>query len=93
MADGQTHGGLEQEIKEMLIRTLELEDITVADIVSGDPLFEDGLGLDSIDALEIGLMLKEHYGVEIDAEDESTRMHFASVENLARFVHDNRTAP
>lgn len=77
---------LEEEIKEMLIRTLELEDIAVSDIVSGEPLFEEGLGLDSIDALEIGLMLQEKYNVTIDAEDESTRTHFASVANLALFI-------
>ncbi len=85
-------GPLEEEIKELLIRTLELEDITVSDIVSTEPLFEDGLGLDSIDALEIGLMLQEKFDVVIDAEDESTKVHFASVANLAKFVHHNRAA-
>ncbi len=81
---------LEEEIKKLLIRTLELEDISVADIISDEPLFEDGLGLDSIDALEIGLMLQEHYDVLIDAEDEATRTHFASVANLAKFIASQR---
>ena len=81
---------LELEIKQLLIRTLELEDISVEDIVSEDPLFEEGLGLDSIDALEIGLMLQEHYDVLIDAEDEATRLHFASVSNLAKFIDSQR---
>lgn len=83
---------LEEEIKALIIRTLELEDITVSDIVSQDPLFEDGLGLDSIDALEIGLMLQENYGVVIDAEDEATRIHFSSIANLASFIESQRGA-
>ena len=83
---------LEDEIKALLITTLELEDITVSDIVSSEPLFEDGLGLDSIDALEIGPMLQEKFGVVIDAEDEATKVHFASVTNLASFVQEQRAA-
>jgi len=81
---------LEEELKALIIRTLELEDIAVSDIVSAEPLFDDGLGLDSIDALEIGLMLQENYGVVIDAEDEATRVHFASVANLAIFIQTQR---
>ena len=83
---------LEEEIKALIIRTLELEDIAVSDIVSQDPLFDEGLGLDSIDALEIGLMLQENYGVVIDAEDEDTRIHFSSVANLATFIENQRGA-
>jgi len=82
---------LEEEIKELLIRALELEDISVSDIVSDEPLFEDGLGLDSIDALEIGLILQEKYDVVIDAEDESTKVHFASVANLAAFIKSQKS--
>jgi len=89
-APAQSGSALEEEIKTLLIRTLELEDITTSDIISDAPLFEDGLGLDSIDALEIGLMLQEHYGVVIDAEDEATRIHFACVANLAKFIQDHR---
>jgi acyl carrier protein len=77
---------LENELKALIIRTLELEDITIDDIVTSEPLFEDGLGLDSIDALEIGLALQQTYGVEIDEESEETRVHFASIANLAKFV-------
>ena len=82
---------LEEEIKELLIRALELEDISVSDIVSDEPLFEDGLGLDSIDALEIGLILQEKYDGVIDAEDESTKVHFASVANLAAFIKSQKS--
>ena len=54
---------LEQEIKELIISALDLEDITVSDIDSTAPLFNEGLGLDSIDALELGMALKKKYGV------------------------------
>ena len=70
---------LELELKKLLIEALDLEDIAVEDIESDAPLFGDGLGLDSIDALEIGIELHRCYGVELDAEDETTREHFASI--------------
>ena len=81
---------LEQEIKQMIIDTLDLEDISVDDIVSDQPLFLDGLGLDSIDALELGLALQKQYGVKLDADSEETRQHFASVAALAKFVEQSR---
>ena len=77
---------LEQEIKQLLIRTLELEDISVEDIVSEDPLFEEGLVLDSIDALELGVALQKKYGIKLDAESEDTRKHFYSVASLAALI-------
>lgn len=81
---------LEQEIKQLIIDTLELEDISVDDIDSTEPLFVDGLGLDSIDALELGVALQKTYKVKLDAESEETKTHFKSVENLAAFVAANR---
>ena len=77
---------LELELKQLLIVALDLEDITVEDIDTEAPLFVDGLGLDSIDALEIGLELQRGYGVQLDPEDESTREHFANIASLARLV-------
>ena len=77
---------LEQKIKKLIINCLDLEDITPEDIIAEEPLFGEGLGLDSIDALELGMALANEFGVIIEAEDESTREHFRSVENLARFV-------
>lgn len=82
---------LEQELKEMIIEVLDLEEISPADINSEEPLFVDGLGLDSIDALELGVALQKRYGVKIEAEDERTKEHFASVANLAKFVTESRT--
>ena len=83
---------LEQSIKELIIEALDLEDIEPADIVADDPLFDGGLGLDSIDALELGMALQAKFGVKIDAEDENTREYFRSVSNLARFVAENQAA-
>lgn len=81
---------LEQELKQLIIDTLDLEDISVDDIVSDEPLFLDGLGLDSIDALELGLALQKTYGVKLDSDSEETRQHFASVTALANFVESAR---
>ena len=80
----------EQEVKEMIIDVLQLEDITPADINSEDPLFVEGLGLDSIDALELGVALQKRYGISLSADSEDTRRHFASVRALAALVQAQR---
>ncbi len=79
---------LENEIKLLIIESLDLEDVTVEDIRSNEVLFGDGLGLDSIDALELGLALKNKFDVRLDADSEVSRKHFYSVETLANFVRD-----
>jgi len=81
---------LEIELKQLIIDTLELEDIAVDDIVSSAPLFNEGLCLDSIDALELGVALQKRYGIKLKAEAEETRQHFSSVSNLARLVDSQR---
>ena len=81
---------LEQEIKELIVATMSLEDIEASDIDAEAPLFNEGLGLDSIDALELGLALQKRYGVTLAADSEDTRRHFASVKALAAFVAGNR---
>jgi acyl carrier protein len=82
---------LEQEVKEMIIDVLQLEDISPADIENDAPLFVEGLGLDSIDALELGVALQKRYGISLSAESEDTRRHFASVRALASLIENNRT--
>lgn len=62
----------------------------VTDIDSEAPLFGDGLGLDSIDALELGIAIKKKYQVKLDAESEDTKKHFHCVRNLALFIAANR---
>lgn len=83
---------LAHELKQLIIDTLYLEDMTPADIDSGEPLFGDGLGLDSIDALELGLAIKNKYRVTLDAESEDTRRHFSSVDSLAAFIQNSSAA-
>lgn len=88
---------LKLELKKLLIEALDLEDLSPADIADDAPLFStDGVGLDSIDALEIGIVLRKHYQLTIAANDERTRDHFRSIDTLAaliesqRATHDNR---
>jgi acyl carrier protein len=76
----------EQALKELIIEALNLEDLTPDDIDTEAPLFGDGLGLDSIDALELGVAVRRKYGVNLDVDSEEIRDHFASVGSLARFV-------
>lgn len=82
---------LELELKELIIESLDLEDITPDDIDSNEPLFIDGLGLDSIDALELGVALQKRYGIKLNAETEDTREHFASIMALCKLVTERRT--
>ena len=77
---------LKKQIKECIISSLELEDITPENIVDSEPLFGTGLGLDSIDALELGVALKKKFGVKFNAESAETKQHFASVNALAEFI-------
>ncbi len=81
---------LEQEIKELIISALSLEDLTPQDIDAQQPLFVEGLGLDSIDALELGVALQKRYGVALSADAQETRAHFRSVHSLAQFVAASR---
>jgi len=77
---------LVDELKQLLISSLELEDVSPADIDPAAPLFGEGLGLDSIDALELGVAIQKKYHVKLDANSADTRKHFYSVQNLADFI-------
>lgn len=77
---------LNQQIKEVIISSLELEDVTPEDIVDSKPLFGEGLGLDSIDALELGVALKKKFGVKFSSESAENKQHFASVDALAKYI-------
>ncbi len=77
---------LKFELKQLVIDTLDLEDITVEDIQDDAALFGDGLGLDSIDALELGLAIKKKYNIKLDANEEQTKQHFASISSLAQYL-------
>lgn len=78
---------LHQELKSFIIETMNLEDTTPDDIADDMPLFADeGLGLDSIDALELVLGLKKKYGIVIEANDEESRQHLRSVDTLVALI-------
>ena len=83
---------LEHELKMLIIEALDLEDITPDDIDSNAALFgdSDGLGLDSIDALELGVALRKKYGLQLEAGDTEVRESFRSIATLAAFVEANR---
>jgi len=83
---------LEQEIAQLIIDTLNLEHLTTADVAVDQPLFGDGLGLDSVDALELALALQKHYAIHIDSDVKESRRHFATVASLAAFVREQRSA-
>ena len=80
------------ELKRHIIDTLELEDITPEQIETEAPLFREGLGLDSIDAVELVVMIEKHYGVKMK-KMATARAAFESVHTLAEFVTQNRPAP
>jgi acyl carrier protein len=77
---------LEEEIKELIVEALMLDDVAPKSIDSEAPLFGDGLGLDSIDALELAIAIDRKYKVKIRAEDENSRGIFRSVRTLATHV-------
>lgn len=83
---------LATELKQLIIDCLDLEEIGVDDIDSDAPLFVDGLGLDSIDALELGLHIQKRYNIKLDANSAETKQHFASVNALKALIESRQPA-
>jgi len=83
---------LEAQIKQLIVAALALEDMKPEEIETDAPLFVEGLGLDSIDALELAMALEESYGVTIEDDPEQNQRIFASVKSLAEFVRVQRAA-
>ncbi len=81
---------LHDELKSLIVEALVLEDVTAQEIETDAPLFGDGLGLDSIDSLEIAMVLEERYGVTLEDDPEVNSQIFQSVASLAKFVVENR---
>ena len=77
---------LENELKHLIVDALMLEDVKPEEINSEEPLFVEGLGLDSIDALELALAINKKFGVKTSADDERNREIFYSVQSLANFI-------
>jgi acyl carrier protein len=82
----------ESELALLLVETLNLEDINAADIEPEAPLFGDGLGLDSIDALEMALAIVQQYGVQLSAQDDQDRGAFMSLRTLCNYIEQRKSA-
>lgn len=76
----------EQKLSELIVEVLNLEDISAEEIGAEEPLFGDGLGLDSIDALELAMAISKEYGVQLKADDDETRAVFENVRKLNAFI-------
>lgn len=81
---------LELELKRFIVETLNLEGMVPEEISSDEPLFVEGLGLDSIDALELGVALRKAYGLKIESVTDDVKRHFVNVRSLARFVRSQQ---
>ena len=83
---------LELQLKHLIVEALSLDDVTHDDIETDAPLFVEGLGLDSIDALELALAIHKKFGVKTAPDDERNRQIFHSVKSLADFIRAERAA-
>ena len=77
---------LEEQIRQVILSSVEVDGLTAADLPSDAPLFGDGVGLDSIDALEIGAALRKKYQVKFKANSDENRVHFRTIASLADFI-------
>ncbi|MEJ2403853.1 MAG: phosphopantetheine-binding protein [Candidatus Thiodiazotropha sp.] len=80
----------ELEVAQLIVEILNLEDVSADEIEPDAPLFRDGLGLDSIDALELSLGIKQKYGIQLKADDENITAIFSSLAKLTRYIVENR---
>ena len=87
----QNLSDFEHEVAALIIESLNLEDIDVNDIDPEAALFNDGLGLDSIDALELSMSLATNYGIKLKSDNPDNQKIFSSLRNLAAFVEANKT--
>ena len=85
-----TNDELDLEIRHLIVDTLMLEDVTPSEIEVEAPLFGDGLGLDSIDALELAIAIHKKFGVKTSQDDERNREYFFSVKSLREFILANQ---
>jgi acyl carrier protein len=86
-----TAEALHEDLKKLIVETLALEDVTPSAIETDAPLFVEGLGLDSIDALELAMVLEERYGVTLGEDPDQNRETFYSVRTLAAFILESRS--
>lgn len=82
----------EQQLAELIVEVLNLEDISATEIGAEDPLFGDGLGLDSIDALELAMAISKTHGVQLKADDDATRAVFENIRTLSAYIQQEANA-
>jgi len=82
---------LREQLKEQIIEQLNLEDVSSEEIGTEDPLFGEGLGLDSIDALELIVLLEKEYGIKVQDPEKSKKILY-SVDTMADLIEENRTS-
>ena len=87
----QTQTEQEKKLAELIVESLNLEDIDAKDIDPEEALFGDGLGLDSIDALELALAISQNYAIQMKADDENMQQAFGTLRKLNAFIVENAT--
>lgn len=85
-----TRGELEDEIRTLILGAVDVEGLSADDLKADVPLFGEGIGLDSIDALEIGAALRKKYQIKFKANAEENRAYFRSISTLADFIVQNK---
>ena len=81
----------ERQLAELIVESLNLEDVVASEIDPNAPLFNDGLGLDSIDALELALAVSKKYGFQMRSDSDENKRIFASLQSLSAYIEQNKT--
>jgi len=87
----QTQTEQERELAKLIVESLNLEDVGADEIMPEDPLFGDGLGLDSIDALELALAITQKYAIQLKADDKNMQQAFGTLRTLNAYIMENTT--
>jgi len=87
----QPQADFEREVADLIVESLNLEDVEAGEIEPEAPLFGDGLALDSIDALELALAITQKYSVELKADDANIKEIFGSLRSLSAYIEEHRS--
>ena len=86
----QPQSDFEKEVADLIVESLNLEDIDAGEIDPEEPLFGEGLALDSIDALELALAITQKYSVQLKADDANVKEVFRSLRSLSAYISEHR---